>query len=676
MNLNKKVSLLVGCLVMSSLLGGGVSFFGFNKLNQELQFITGPAWDAADGAMESTIEVQNQIRSIQNYMTHFAELNPSYARAQIANQKESHNGMLDAYQRMLNSKLIPADKIQGLQKAFEYFESAEKQVLIAYHDFAEKSASYREILADFQSFMTELEEVGDSAVEYLEQNPAATVSWDNGLAERWSAADGGMEAQIALLQMQYFLQEYFLSGGTLEYLERFKMAQSDLAGLVSELSGHALFMQRSPVGSQLSFSSQLSKYEDNFTATTNNLISSWRIYYEKRTAFDQVADSFLSSLEMVEEIADSQVEGEADIIRHLQNYVALILVISLFITILISLLAGFGVNKFIVRPIRNIAKVLDENPNDLSIRLDVSQADEIGMLSGSINRAYLNQSEALSKIELGTYLVECQSTLLEHSAEVTSEEVNQQESDTEKSALAIQQMAQNIKLLSESAQSASTAASQALSTARAGHDSVSVTKGQIHSLFKNMENMSSAILHLNKDTEKIATVVEVIGNIAEQTNLLALNAAIEAARAGEQGRGFAVVADEVRTLASRTQKSTQEIHATISSLLTSTQGVVNAMQQSSAQSQETVKQIDATDKTLTDIVELVSQINDINSHMAGMTEEQSATSEHIATSLVSISSSAKETLNAVESVMMVSKGLSQISHNLNSQVNQFKTIGG
>ncbi|WMN60864.1 methyl-accepting chemotaxis protein [Pseudoalteromonas xiamenensis] len=674
MNLNRKVSLLVGCLVASSLIGGGVSFFGFYKLNVELQFITGPGWNASDGAMESTIEIQSQIRAIQNYMTHYAELNPDYAREQLTVQKESHEKMLEAYKRMLDSGLIAEEDVQGLSHAFEQFERAEQQVLSSYKDYAQKSTDHRTIFANFQSFMTELEEVGDGAVEYLEQNPSEAVSWQDGLSERWSAADGGMEAQIALLQMQYFLQEYFSSGGKEEDLNHYTSAQSDFAALTKEIAQHPLFIETKSKDSNRSFAALIKEHDSQFAKNNSELMRSWKSYTDNLAVFNNASELFLKRLEKVEALADAKVEDESDIIQHLRNYVASILVISMLVTVFISILAGIGVNRFIVRPVKNMAKVLDENPNNLAIKLDDSQQDEIGMLCASINRAYSSQANALSKIEMGTYLVECQSTLLQHSAEVTSEEVNQQEADTEQSAFSIQQMAQSIKHLCESAQSASLAANQALNTATEGHQSVSFTKNQIHALFNNMEKMSTAILNLNKDTEKIATVVEVIGNIAEQTNLLALNAAIEAARAGEQGRGFAVVADEVRTLASRTQKSTQEIQITINSLLSSTQGVVNAMQQSSAQSQETVKQIDETDKTLTGIVELVSQINDINSHMAATTEQQSATSEDIANNLVNISNSAKETLNAVKSVMMVSNGLSQISNNLNSQVNQFKII--
>lgn len=672
MNLNKKVSLLVGCLVVSSLIGGGVSFFGFNKLNHELQFITGPGWDASDGAMESIIEIQSQIRAIQNYMTHYAELNPNYAQTQLKVQKESHEAMKEAYQRMLDSTLIESEKVSALTKSFEQFDLAEQNVLASYKDYAQRNANYRKIFSNFQNFMTELEEVGDGAVEYLEQNPQTALSWEQGLSERWSAADGGMEAQIALLQMQYFLQEYFSGGGQEQDLSHYTDAQADFSALTKEIAQHPLFISTLAKGKNQSFASLIQSFESELLNNNKNLITSWKSYATNLTLFNEASERLLLRLEEVEAIADGKVEGESVIIQHLQNYIATVLVISMFITLLISILAGVGVNKFIVQPIKNIAKVLDENPNNLAIKLDDTQQDEIGVLSASINRAYANQAEALSKIELGTYLVECQSTLLEHSAEVTSDEVNQQESDTEQSALAIQQMAQSIKHLSESAQLASVTASDALNTTTIGHQSVSVTKSQINALFTNMEQMSTAILNLNKDTEKIATVVEVIGNIAEQTNLLALNAAIEAARAGEQGRGFAVVADEVRTLASRTQKSTQEIQVTINSLLSSTQGVVQAMEQSSAQSQETVKQIEETDKTLTNIVHLVSQINDINSNMAAATEQQSATSEHIATNLVSISKSAKETLNAVKSVMMVSKGLSQISNNLNNQVNLFQ----
>ena len=673
-NLNQKVTLLVSSLIFSSLIGGALSYWGVGKLNESLDFISGPAWDAADGAMESTIGIQGQILAINKYMTLYAELNPDYASKQLESYQDGIEVMEDAYGRMKRSGLIDTSNIQLLDKLHQEFTSTETAVKESYKSYSQIQKRYSTLLSNFEGFMTELEEVGDGAVEFLETNPNKSVTWNSGLSERWGAADGGMESQIALLQMQYFLQEFMKTGGDSRFLEKFKSAQQDFSDLAMEIAVHPLFKSSYPniPGISGSYAENVVKFERDFKQITADLIGKWQVFFNDQNNYNQASISFLDKLEETEELGDSKVENETAGLSDIQSLVYIAIFLAMILTLTISLVAAIGVKKLIVDPIVKMSKTLDDNQKDLTVRLEENDHDEIGMLAGAINRAYASKGKALSEIELGTYLVESQSLLLEHAAEVSSAGVKKQEQDTEQSATAIQQMSLGVKHLSENAQSASSRANQALDATEKGHNSVTATKKQIHELYNNISQMSDAILNLNKDTESISSVLDVIRGIAEQTNLLALNAAIEAARAGEQGRGFAVVADEVRTLASRTQESTQEIQATINNLVDSSKQVVSAMEQSSSQSQEAVSQIDETDRNLSAILEFVTEINQINSQIASTTEEQSVTSEQVADSLAKISSASKDTLNAVSSVSMASGGLTKISDNLNQQINKFK----
>ena len=254
----------------------------------------------------------------------------------------------------------------------------------------------------------------------------------------------------------------------------------------------------------------------------------------------------------------------------------------------------------------------------------------------------------------------------------TSKDVQQQLSETDQTATAITEMAATSQEVARNAASAADSARNADSSAKEGSQIVNTTIAAINSLATEVEHAAETITSLESDSANIGKVLDVIKDIAEQTNLLALNAAIEAARAGEQGRGFAVVADEVRTLASRTQQSTTEIEAMIARLQQGATRAVDVMAISQKQAQSSVEDASKAGAALQSITQAISTINDMNNMIASAAEEQNAVSEDVNRSVVSITDFTHRSANNAAQIATASEELSRLAGDLNEVVSQFK----
>jgi methyl-accepting chemotaxis protein len=247
-----------------------------------------------------------------------------------------------------------------------------------------------------------------------------------------------------------------------------------------------------------------------------------------------------------------------------------------------------------------------------------------------------------------------------------------QQRETEQVAAAMQEMTHTVQSVADSASKAANDARGADQAAGNGTQVVSRSITVINNLAGKVEDARAVIQRLDDESNNIGSVLDVIKGIAEQTNLLALNAAIEAARAGEQGRGFAVVADEVRTLASRTQKSTAEIQGMIERLQSGAKEAVTAMEDGTTHAQEGVSQVEAAGKALKEISKAISTILDMNTHIAQAAEEQTAVSEEINRNVANISGVAHDTAEGVNATMMASEELQHLAEELASQVGRFQ----
>ena len=353
------------------------------------------------------------------------------------------------------------------------------------------------------------------------------------------------------------------------------------------------------------------------------------------------------------------------------------------ITIIMGLLAlaggffvAFLVGRSITNPINvavNAMNDIAEGDGDLTQRLNEDGKNEIAQMGMAFNHFAEKVRQMVTQVSGSTTQLAAAAEEMSMITGETNQGVQKQQSETEMVATAMNEMTATVQEVARHATEASDAAQSADNEAQDGKTVVQQTVSTINALANEIESATSVIKQLETDSDNIGSVLDVIRGIAEQTNLLALNAAIEAARAGEQGRGFAVVADEVRTLASRTQESTQEIQTMIESLQHGSRNAVKAMESSQAQSQQSVEQATNARGSLDAITEAVTTISTMNIQIANAAKEQSSVSEEINQNVVNISQVVEQTAEGAQQTLTASNELANLANELQSLVAQFKT---
>ncbi|TNF32671.1 MAG: methyl-accepting chemotaxis protein [Gammaproteobacteria bacterium] len=343
--------------------------------------------------------------------------------------------------------------------------------------------------------------------------------------------------------------------------------------------------------------------------------------------------------------------------------------IALAVAVVISfILFLFMIQKTIIGPARQLMADLGRMAEgDFTRKISVASADELGQVASSAQTLQHDIGHLVRQINESVFRLSASAEEMAHVTERSNQSMMQQRNETDQVATAMNEMTATVHEVAQNAQLAADSANQANVEVNTGQGVVNEAIRNIASLVQKVEQASDVIHNVESNSEEIGTVLDVIRGIAEQTNLLALNAAIEAARAGEQGRGFAVVADEVRVLAQRTQKSTEEIQQMIQKLQAGAQEAVDAMNQSRSQADVTRDTAAKAGQVLNSITRSVNSINDMNTLIASAAEEQNAVAEEINRNIVNISQvaettaeSAVQTANASEELRNVAEELKHV----------------
>ncbi|WLD65488.1 methyl-accepting chemotaxis protein [Pseudomonas sp. OVF7] len=394
--------------------------------------------------------------------------------------------------------------------------------------------------------------------------------------------------------------------------------------------------------------------------TANNLIT-----LTGKEMVGQGSEMWARSEALYQNQLDSR-DSETALMRRLQ------LVCTLLI-LLFGILAAVAITVQITRPIRETLDIVERiATGDLTQNLVVTRSDELGVLQQGIQRMGETLRNLISGIRDGVTQIAGAAEELSTVTEQTSSGVNKQKVEADQVATAMHEMTATVQEVARNAEQASQVALEADDQAREGYNVVAETIAQIEHLAAQVVSSTEAMSVLQKESTKIGSVMDVIKAVAEQTNLLALNAAIEAARAGEAGRGFAVVADEVRALAQRTRKSTEEIEGLVAGLQSGTEQVATVMSKSRTLTDNSVGLARKAGVSLGNITRIVSSIQSMNQQIAAAAVQQNAVAEGINRSVINVRNVSEQSATASDETAASSVELARLGNQLQQLINHFK----
>jgi len=672
-SIGKKIGtgyLAMACLLLIS---GGAGYLATQKLSSSFAFVTGPVSSTVNAVSDGIRGVQKQMLAIDLALrTSVEEAQPDIdAGLQLTES---------AIQKITSAGVVPTARLTNLGETLEQFNNARESLLGLHRQYQQVREELDASTHDSRQLLQKVESIASQELVNLEWNINRTE--DDGIdardTEEWQVVSSTTDARLALLSRLSNLELRLQTPSDQSLKEQTEGNFQDFK-IYIELITESDFLKQHKV--------KVGTYASkDFAVALQDTVQRHRTHSEKmllvhqelqqaRNNYRNVADNLMSLAAEFDKLSEQTVSEQLEVVHQAADSSQLIMVGVLLVGLIIA--GGFyWLNmRLIARPIGNLAERLQdiaEGEGDLSMTLEVTGNDEIGQVGRSFNQFTGKMREAISQVQNAVNHLAGSSSRLQQVTASNIDRIQAQQRDTSQVANSMQMMAQNMDSIAASAENALQNANQTNEQANSGQSQVSETRHSIQSLANQVEEASQAITQLAAESDAIGGVLDVIGGIAEQTNLLALNAAIEAARAGEQGRGFAVVADEVRTLASRTQQSTAEIQAMIERLQAGAKKAALVMDSSQASAQTTVEKGGATSATFGDIVESAASIQSMNQQIAASVEEQRANTDEASRSIANISQAGDEIVNGSSEISEASHSLAALSQQLQGIVQQFK----
>lgn len=636
---------------------GMTGFYGVSKVSESLLFVTGKAWKATNGSMQTTIELENDILQTERILSNainaedgLKAIEQSYKNATLSLKKAKESGIIDEALAKKTERLI------------SHYQKSRNLIISHFRAVKEQRNKLRQSINEFVHFIPDAQ----LSTEVIQSDHMDNRAFRIQMEDAYFHLD---TLRLNTLMLSITLEDY-LSSTTPAEMIKILTEERDRLNIV--------YVKTLELLSPSALDSTRKKISDryiNLKETIDQLLSDHMAFQEQRNEANQLIKSLLNTLTKVEKLSSDAVD---EVIVNADGLVksSTWTIVSMTVLGALSAIAALGVLIFtVVYPIRHVAqnlKLIGEGEGDLNVALNETGAAELATLAKGFNQFVGKIKHTISGVSETIESLGNATDSLQSISERSAEAIELQTAETEQVAAAINEMTSTATDVADHASKASKAANTADNSARLGKKQVDSTIEAIQAQMKNLDQSANVINQLAKDSDSIAEVLNVINDIADQTNLLALNAAIEAARAGDAGRGFAVVADEVRQLASRTQTATTQIQGVVEKLHTAAAHAVSTMNNTQGVSKESAEQARLSGRSLQDITIESNTISNMNLQIAEAAEQQAMVAETINHNIESISIRATVTQDSAYELRHSTDNLNDITNRLNSLVSQFR----
>ncbi|WP_303510852.1 methyl-accepting chemotaxis protein [Motilimonas sp. 1_MG-2023] len=650
---------IAGFILMFILLAilGGISYLNTKQINLSLKTVTEETTPLLISNADLKGALLKNNRSLLEYRTTYETADLSIHQEQFNKEK---NQFEQISQQLSSSKALDPSIQSSFNEvqtaASNYFGLAE-QILSEHRNLLETLNALSALRDDFVKQEDNFQQatlllLGETASKRSQRNKAERVT--SGIArDLKEIRRAGIKTDLTALQKALSADiEKALSGAKKIKVDegviiRFNSAVNKLRDIsISEQGLLPLMLKQQ-------------KLETNIVRLTEQA-------NQQMAQVEQLLTSFTAQAQTESEAAKSSAD------KAVKTAVFYIVIVTL-ISAAVAAIIGFTIARSIHKPLSLITPVLKVMAEgNMTQRVDYQSSDEFGTLSESLNTLVDSMADVLSKINQGSVQLVQEANNAAEISDRTMARVADQKNQTDQVATAISEMEVSVGEVFRSTENTLSEVTLANEDTDTGRELVAKNRQLTEQLANSINEAVSITQKLEEFSANIGSILDVIRGIAEQTNLLALNAAIEAARAGEQGRGFAVVADEVRTLATRTQQSTIEIQAMIENLQKSSRQVANVMHQSQEQTNHCVDQTRLTDEALQAVATRMEAIKEMSVHVAQATEEQIAVSQDIAKNINGITEVALETEREASDSARISEVLAQLIEQQQTLIRRFK----
>ncbi len=662
--------LIISYMVMAILLVicGATGYLAASKLSAVTDFLVKEARQTVTGALKTGNGVRDQIEVMDDILAGRlqGDTNQAVEQAQQVTDK--------AYQAMIDAGLIPEDQLKQMESAQQAFTGALKPLLATNTRYVD---TYRQMIDNADQLNELFASLNDLANRIIVEKE---TNWDDDTAansqqsEEWFAATAATEARLALFAQLYYYHSQIARLEDQKLQELITNSQSDLEIYVEDLTSMAITEQQ-PKGQSSSYAVLLKQKYDDHIRLYGEALKLYATLQQQREIYTRNATDLLQQTELIEQISDQIINREIKDINEIERSAYLSILATVIIGLVLVVVMSWIALRVVVSPLRNVADRLhgiSQGEGDLTQTLELKGQDEITELSQGFNDFTQQIRSLISQLIDAIAQLSQRSTELAEQSSSTQQQMSEQQAVTNSVSEAMEDMSQKVDSVSQAATQAGDRMQNMDKTLEQSRTVISTTLNSINEFAGGVESASTVIEALNQDSQKIGSVLEVIQGIAEQTNLLALNAAIEAARAGEQGRGFAVVADEVRTLASRTQESTTEIREIIERLQQGAARAADSMKKSQGQAQETVSRTGSATESMATITREIEAMGEIISEINNASKSQDEQARTMRDNLQNIREITTRTGGSSQQMSEVTQKLNELASLLQSLVSRFK----